>query len=225
MDFAKPAIDLGLYTNQREPMLEFWQQRAGIEFDELLPAGRGIHQLRHAIGSSILKINHSRDPLDAAPPAGFCRLWVARTGITAPTELTDPDGNALSLVAPGHNGIDQMQIDLQTPDIDAAANFYGKVLGLTDAGRHRFQLGETLLQLIEHKAQPTEPVMRATGYRYITVQVFDVVGTHQRILELGGREGSAPRKLGDVAHISFVRDPDGNWIEISQRKSITGSLD
>jgi hypothetical protein len=22
-----------------------------------------------------------------------------------------------------------------------------------------------------------------------------------------------------------VRDPDGNWIEISQRKSITGSLD
>jgi hypothetical protein len=31
--------------------------------------------------------------------------------------------------------------------------------------------------------------------------------------------------LGDVAYISFVRDPDGNWIEISQRKSITGSLD
>jgi lactoylglutathione lyase len=35
----------------------------------------------------------------------------------------------------------------------------------------------------------------------------------------------APVKLGDVAHISFVRDPDGNWIEISQRKSITGTLD
>ena len=35
----------------------------------------------------------------------------------------------------------------------------------------------------------------------------------------------APVRLGDVAYISFVRDPDGNWIEISQRKSITGSLD
>ncbi|HBK11323.1 MAG TPA: VOC family protein, partial [Gammaproteobacteria bacterium] len=40
----------------------------------------------------------------------------------------------------------------------------------------------------------------------------------------GGAEGMAPVRLGDVAYISFVRDPDGNWIEISQRKSITGSL-
>jgi hypothetical protein len=28
-----------------------------------------------------------------------------------------------------------------------------------------------------------------------------------------------------VAHISFVRDPNGNWIEISQRSSLTDSLD
>jgi predicted enzyme related to lactoylglutathione lyase len=57
------------------------------------------------------------------------------------------------------------------------------------------------------------------------VQVYDVRSTHARVLEHGGREGRAPIRLGDVAHISFVRDPDGNWIEISQRKSITGSLD
>ena len=67
--------------------------------------------------------------------------------------------------------------------------------------------------------------MRAPGYRYTTIQVFDVVGEHRGILARGGREGSAPVKLGDVAYISFVRDPDGNWIEISQRKSLTGSLD
>ena len=29
---------------------------------------------------------------------------------------------------------------------------------------------------------------------------------------------------GDVARISFVRDPDGGWIEISQRASLTGAL-
>jgi catechol 2,3-dioxygenase-like lactoylglutathione lyase family enzyme len=225
MDFAKPAIDLGLYTNQREPMLAFWQQRAGVAFDELLPAGRGIHQLRHTIGTSILKINHSRDPLEHLASAGFTKLWIVRPDITQVTELHDPDGNAVTLAPAGHQGIDSMQIDLHTPDIDAAADFYGKVLGLTDVGGHRFQLGETLLQLIQNPTQPREPVMRAVGYRYITVQVFDVLGTHQHILKQGGREGSAPRKLGDVAHISFVRDPDGNWIEISQRKSITGSLD
>jgi hypothetical protein len=30
--------------------------------------------------------------------------------------------------------------------------------------------------------------------------------------------------LGSTARISFVRDPDGNWIEISQRASLTGTL-
>jgi lactoylglutathione lyase len=28
-----------------------------------------------------------------------------------------------------------------------------------------------------------------------------------------------------VARISMVRDPDGNWMELSQRASITGSLE
>ena len=35
----------------------------------------------------------------------------------------------------------------------------------------------------------------------------------------------APVTLGTTARISMVRDPDGNWIELSQRASITGSLE
>ena len=38
-------------------------------------------------------------------------------------------------------------------------------------------------------------------------------------------EALAPLTLGTTARISMVRDPDGNWIELSQRASITGSLD
>jgi lactoylglutathione lyase len=34
----------------------------------------------------------------------------------------------------------------------------------------------------------------------------------------------APVTLGTTARISFIRDPDGNWIELSQRASLTGSL-
>jgi lactoylglutathione lyase len=30
--------------------------------------------------------------------------------------------------------------------------------------------------------------------------------------------------LGEVARISFVLDPDGNWIEMSQRASLTGPV-
>jgi lactoylglutathione lyase len=38
------------------------------------------------------------------------------------------------------------------------------------------------------------------------------------------REGLAPITLGDVARISMILDPDGNWIELSRRASIVGSL-
>ncbi|MEZ5595911.1 MAG: hypothetical protein R3E84_05890 [Pseudomonadales bacterium] len=70
-----------------------------------------------------------------------------------------------------------------------------------------------------------DPLQLGKGYRYMTLQIFDVLAAHAQVLASGGREGSPPRKLGDVAHISFVRDPDGNWIELSQRKSIVGTLD
>lgn len=31
--------------------------------------------------------------------------------------------------------------------------------------------------------------------------------------------------LGTTARVSMVRDPDGNWIELTQHASITGSLE
>ena len=75
-------------------------------------------------------------------------------------------------------------------------------------------------------APDARPVGRLTGpgFRYITVQVFDVDQEHAGILARGGSEGRPPLTLGKVARISFVRDPDGNWIEISQRASLTGPL-
>ena len=45
------------------------------------------------------------------------------------------------------------------------------------------------------------------------------------MLAKGGREALAPVTLGTTARISMVRDPDGNWIELSQRASIVGSLE
>jgi lactoylglutathione lyase len=82
-----------------------------------------------------------------------------------------------------------------------------------------------LISFEQDRDAVSDAQMRGIGYRYLTIQVFDVVAEHRAILARGGAEGAVPVRLGDVAYISFVRDPDGNWIEISQRKSITGSLD
>jgi hypothetical protein len=66
--------------------------------------------------------------------------------------------------------------------------------------------------------------MRSRGLRYLTVHVRDVRAEHARLLALGWTEGTAPIKLGETAYISFVLDPDGVPIEISQRASLTGPL-
>ena len=58
----------------------------------------------------------------------------------------------------------------------------------------------------------------------MTIPVHDVDAEHASILSAGGRETMPPTTLGEIARISFVLDPDGNAIEISQRASLTGPL-
>jgi lactoylglutathione lyase len=146
-------------------------------------------------------------------------------GSDATRDLTDPDGNRVALIPPGMDQVSQLELTVAARSIDDHADFYGRVLGLGRLDEQRFLCGESLLALTADPEAATKPEMRGPGLRYITFQVFDVVAEHARILELGGTEGRAPMRLGEVAYISFVRDPDGNWIEISQRKSLTGSLD
>jgi lactoylglutathione lyase len=220
---AKAALDLGLYTNDLDAMLEFWQVQVGAPFTELLPIGSGVRQHRHAIGESVLKINHARDRLPEAQPAGFARLTLARDDVQA-RSLIDPDGNPVDIVAPGTRGVQQIEVELAANDPAAHHAFYGNALGLPQVEAGVFTVGASRLRIVPGRIAP-DPAQRARGYRYITLQVYDVRAAHAAVLAAGGAEGLAPVRLGAVAHISFVRDPDGNWIELSQRKSITGTLD
>lgn len=224
IELAKAALDVGLYTNHREAMLAFWQQAAGLPFSEMLPLGGGLQQHRHAIGETVLKINHTREPLAVEPACGIRKLILARPDAGEVSELSDPDGNRLAIVPANHEHITQLRVELVVNDLQRHQDFYGEVLGFPEMNANTFLCGVSQLLLRQGEAQ-VNPVQQARGYRYLTIQVFDVLGCHAEILRKGGREGRAPVKLGDVAHISFVRDPDGNWMEISQRKSITGSLD
>lgn len=161
-NLAKHHIDVGIITDRLEPMLAFREQEVGLPFENILPIGQGLHQHRHGMNGSVFKLNHSRDPLDEAPIAGYQDLRIARAGLAERRVLVDPDGNRVVLVP--------------------------------------------------------------AGYRYLTIQIRDVDAEHRAVLERGGREGRPPVTLGTVARVSFVRDPDGNWIELSQRASLTGLL-
>ncbi|MBL8554734.1 MAG: VOC family protein [Phenylobacterium sp.] len=224
MQLAKPRLDIGLSTNDIGPMLAFWQGEAGIPFDHLLPIRRGQDQHRHDVLGSVLKINHHAAPLPAAAPSGYLELMIAREGLSEVRALADPEGNRVSLVPPGHEGVTQIGVRLGVRDLDAHRRFYGEALGLPEERPGAFRAGESLILLEADPEAPADAGMQGTGWRYITFQVFKVDDEHAAVLAKGGREALAPVTLGTTARISMVRDPDGNWIELSQRASIVGSL-
>jgi catechol 2,3-dioxygenase-like lactoylglutathione lyase family enzyme len=224
MDLAKPHLDVGLMTNALEPMLAFWQQAVGLPFEEVLPLGRGRRQHRHGMHGSVLKINHWRDPLPAAPSSGYRELLIARDGLGERRELSDPDGNRVILVPRGEGGVMGIGLRLGVRDEDMFHRFYRDALQLEPVGPNRYRCGDSVLSFRLDPSAPGDAAMDGRGFRYLTIQVWDVDAEHRGVLARGGREGLAPITLGTVARISFVRDPDGNWIEISQRASLTGPL-
>ena len=230
MNLSKPRVDIGLNTNNLDAMLEFWHGEVGLPFDHVLPIRRGVKQHRLDANGSVLKINHHEAPLPDRPPSGYDRLLIVRNDISKEKRLTDPDGNDVRLI-PRFNsdGLAQIGIHLSVRDLAAHVKFYKEAFGMefareftTDAG---LQIGETAFWLDQSKNAPSDAGIEGKGFRYITFQVFKCDEEHARVLAHGGREAMAPTTLGTTARISMVRDPDGNWIEISQRASITGSLE
>jgi lactoylglutathione lyase len=227
MQLAKNAIDVGLSTNQLEPMLRFWQQDAGLRFDHVLPVRRGQKQYRHDARGSVIKLNHHREPLPDAAPSGYRELVIAREGVEQPRAMIDPDGNRVRLVPPGHDGITQIAVAMAVRSLSEHRKFYGDILGFAEQdwpGGAAFRLGDSLVLLKEERTATVDPLRQARGWRYITLQVADIDAVHDKLRNKGVREGLAPVTLGEVARISMILDPDGNWIELSRRASIVGSL-
>lgn len=220
MRLAKPAIDVGLATNRLDEHLALFEQH-GLNYDHLLKVGGGIHQHRHTTGESVIKLNSHRAEL-ASTPTGYSRLRLA-TDIDAPVDTVTVDGVKIGWVPRGHDGITGVEVTWTTADLDRAATLLVGGLG-AEAIDGRYLIGESWVVLEHDPNQPASGPFSSLGLRYITVQVFDVLAEHARMLELGFEEGRAPVRLGDTAFISFVLDGDGNWIELSQRASLTGEL-
>jgi catechol 2,3-dioxygenase-like lactoylglutathione lyase family enzyme len=227
MQLAKNRIDIGLSTNNLEPMLRFWQQDAAVAFDHVLAVRRGQKQYRHKEQGSIIKLNHHAEALPEAAPSGYRELIIAREGLREPQRMVDPDGNRVQLVPRGYDGVAQLAVALAVRSLRDHRSFYSDILGFPEqswSGGPAFRLGESLLLLSEDTATTVDPPRQARGWRYITLQVADIDAVHEKLRGRGVREGLAPITLGDVARISMILDPDGNWIELSRRASIVGSL-
>jgi lactoylglutathione lyase len=185
--------------------------------------GGGVQQHRHHMNGSILKMNHARDALPEVAPSGIIGLLIAREGLGAPQQLADPDGNKVTLVPKGHDGVEGIAILLRVNDPAAHDRFWTYAMQYERVGEGRYRCGDSLVVIAEQgRVESRGSQWRGHGYRYSTVQVFDCVAEYEGILARGGTPGSDVRVLGETVRYAFVCDPDGNHIEISQRASLTG---
>jgi catechol 2,3-dioxygenase-like lactoylglutathione lyase family enzyme len=230
MELAKPCLDLGLFTNRIDEMRAFFGERLGLEYETMLPLGGGMRQYRYLAHGSVIKLNHSRNPLRARTAGGYTGIAIAAATVAAPQRLIDPDGNSIALVPPGHDGVRGIGIQLGVTDPAAFERFYAEAMGCERIASGRFRLGDTVLSFIADPAAQRSPAvpaaktpldvvlgMAALGIRYFTIQVRDCNAAHRQLIAAGAPEAMAPINFGALARICFIRDPDGNVIEISQR--------
>ena len=221
---AKQHLDIGIFTNRIDEQLAFWQGEVGLKFEEILAVGGGVRQHRHEVKGSVFKLNESRDPVPGGPLAGYRELIIARDGLAAPRSLVDPEGNAVTLVPTGYEGVTNIAVLVHVSSLASANRHYGTALGWDSPADNRYLCGDTLLLLEEDVSQRPVGELRGPGYRYLTVQVWNTDEDHAAAVSRGATEGQPPRTLGATARISFLRDPDGNWLEVSQRSNLTGAL-
>lgn len=222
MQLAKQQLDVGLFTtSDLAKQLSFWQDKAGLAFDQVLKLGEGMHQHRFHANGSIVKVNHSLRDLPYITPTRFIGVFLVVPELTERIQWGDPDGNRLVLVPPGYEGISGLAVELQVSDLDAAARFWGHALQCPSPSPNKFLVGDSLviLRLGSPAAEPPTTWI-GQGWRYLTIQVQDCREEHKLALQRGAIEAAPPRDYGGVAVVSFVRDDDGNYIELSERTSL-----
>jgi predicted enzyme related to lactoylglutathione lyase len=229
MELAKPQIDVGIFTRQLEAMQAFYGERLGLQFESVLPVGGGFRQYRYLSNGSVIKLMHSREPLRPRRPGGYETLMIATPKVDQVEALADPDDNAIELIPPGRDDVTQMEIRVGVADVEAFGQFYTNAFGAVDIGHDRYKIGETIVAVYhEHEIHPpsTKPfasplevvnAMAELGIQYVTFQVRNCDASFSALKAAGAAVAVEPSTFGNVARIAFVRDPDGNFIELSQR--------
>lgn len=133
-----------------------------------------------------------------------------------------------------------MPIGLKKPAIDIGIitrqpevmmAFYHELLGLPlestipmpgGGTMRRLKVGESVIKIIDtDPAPPTDAVpggiRAATGYRYWTIHVSNLVQVLNPVEESGYKIVIRPKEIREGVTIAMVEDPDGNWVELLEQ--------
>lgn len=221
VELSKRQIDIGTMVHDWDAANEFWTEVVGLPYTKFEKIGGGVRQHRFDARGSVIKVNHSRNMLQPHPTV-YRRLRVVSDRVDEPRLVNDPEGVEVELVPAGHDGVVDVEIVNAVGSKADARRFWVEGFGSEEIAPTRFRLGESIVQCVVESGlrRPTE--RSAPGFRYVTVQVQHVDAAWQHLVELGFVGEMAPVTLGDTARISFVRDADGGFIEVSERAEFTG---
>lgn len=219
---SKPQLDVGYFTNHADAVLAFWRETVGLAGEPPVPFNDGLVQHRHALGGSVVKVNTGTGGVGEGVPTGYRELLVARPDLTAPERLHDPDGNPVTLVPAEHLGVRGIAVRLLVRDLARHRRFYTQVMGFAEEAPGHFRTGDSLLIVDEDPDVAPAGHWVNAGFRYVTLHVRRVDATFDAMTGDGATVGERPYAIERIAKISFVRDPDGNWIEVAQRASLAG---
>lgn len=114
-------------------------------------------------------------------------------------------------------------IALHTADLTRLRDFYENILGLRPVGRFPgrpiifLDAGGVLIELIGEKA-PAEP--RGQGWAHLALRVASVDAAHAELAARGVPFHVAPKNFppdAPTVRIAFLRDPDGNEVELVEQ--------
>jgi len=125
---------------------------------------------------------------------------------------------------------DSIDLGLITKDAAALVTFYRDTLGLEEEGEMqmpggghmtRLKCGTTTLKIVvngkEPKAEaPPGGIRGATGFRYFTISVSNLVAVTEECQAAGYKVPVPPTEIRPGVSISMIEDPDGNWVELLQ---------
>jgi catechol 2,3-dioxygenase-like lactoylglutathione lyase family enzyme len=227
-ELSRGKFDVGLLTNKDHRMLEFWRDELGLPVERTLTPVPGVTQHKLTLHGAVLKLNCVDTPLQPRGTlSGLRTLLIADGGVQQVQHLRDPDGNLVCLVPPGWHGIDTFGVHFAVFDETAFGDFFGRVLGFPAVGDRSYDVGGATLSFSWSPDVMPRAGGASAGYGYLTLQVVDVVKAHTLVCARGATEeqpASSAHTTTDST-ISFILDPDGNRIEISQRPDLVAAAE
>lgn len=126
-------------------------------------------------------------------------------------------------------------VGIRVTDLDRSVKFYRDNFGLEEVARgdnSKYGMGVYVLLRDRRSAQKLElnwypksskyavPFTVGEGLDHVAFRVDDIEEEYQRLIEGGG----APTDFGPEPprNYCYVKDPDGNWIELYQHKRPVG---